>query len=86
MRYKRFAALVLAACALGFGACADTRPIKVSATSQTVAIQHRPDRRHEADRLAAATCAAYDRPARLRNRHDQYQTMDRFGIYDCVPR
>lgn len=85
MRRTRLAAVFLAIGAVSLAACGERKVIKVSATSHEVAIRHTPDHRQQADRLAAATCAEYDRRARLRNRHDQYAAMDQFGIYDCVP-
>ena len=70
---------------VGIAACSPD-VVKVNATGERVAVNHAPERRQEADRLAAATCADYGRNARLRYRHDQYWTMDQFGIYDCIPR
>jgi len=78
-------ALAFGAASLVLGACSD-KVIKVTSTSQELTIRHTPEERQKADRLAAVTCAEYDRRARLRYRHDQPVTMDQFGIYDCVPR
>lgn len=76
---------LLLVAAIGFAACSPD-VIKVNATSEKVVVNHAPERRPQADRLAAATCSDYGRNARLRYRHDQYWSMDQFGIYDCIPR
>ncbi len=84
MRVARLVLILLATVTLV--GCGGSKVIKVSATSHEVAIRHAPEQRLEADRLAAVTCADYDRRARLRNRHDQPAAMDQFGIYACIPR
>lgn len=86
MRDPRLALFSVALATLGLAACGDSKPIMVYATSHEIAIQHKPERRPEADRLAAATCADYERRARVRYRHDQHAPVEQFGIYDCLPR
>jgi len=85
MDFRRVSLFLLLVSASALGGCA--RDVtRVTATSDEVAIHHKPERAAAADRLAAATCADYGRRARLRYRHDQPIAMDQFGIYDCVPR
>lgn len=86
MRQIRIAAVIVGVLLLSLGGCSGNKVIKVTSTSQELAIRHAPEQRQAADRLAVASCGEYDRRARLRYRHDQPLTMDQFGLYDCVPR